>query len=193
MGRKKVVKVPAKKMSFEVSKNGVLTDKLSNIKQLMELMKGDEISKDNRFLISPKEKVKRMLRAIEATAPLINPKIKTDKKLDKKWSPTTVVENFGSTWKDIKAFAKRYEISNKDIMKYMASRALDRTQESTKRLSKALAKIQIKKSERASIIQNKKEFIKADKNLAQKKGEDDTTYQERLYQAVTKARRRTKK
>lgn len=192
MGRKKVVKIPAKKMFFDVDERGLLTDKISNIKQLMELLSGDEISKDNRYYMNPKEKVKRALRAMEAAAPLINPKIKTNKKLDKKWSPTTVVEHFGSTWKDIKAFAERYEISNVDIMKYMASRALDRTQESTKRLSKALADIQIKKSERASIIQNKKTFIKIDKNLAQKKDEDDTSYQERLYQAVTKARRRTK-
>ena len=193
MGRKKVVKIPAKKMSLEVDERGLLTDKISNIRQLMELLKGDEISKDNRYYMNPKEKVLRALRSMEATAPLINPKKKTSKKLDKKWNPSTVVEHFGSTWEDIKAFAERYEISNVDIMKYMASRALDRTQQSTKRLSKALANIQIKKSERASIIQNKKTFIKIDKNLAQKKDEDDTSYQERLYQAVTKAKRRTKK
>ena len=147
MGRKKVVKIPAKKMSLEVDERGLLTDKISNIRQLMELLKGDEISKDNRYYMNPKEKVLRALRSMEATAPLINPKIKTSKKLDKKWNPSTVVEHFGSTWEDIKAFAERYEISNVDIMKYMASRALDRTLQSTKRLSKALANIQIKKSQ----------------------------------------------
>ena len=85
MGRKKVVKTPAKKMSFEVSKNDVLTEKLSNIKQLMELMKGDKISKDNRYYMNPKENVLQALKVMEAAAPFINPKFKTDKKLDQKW------------------------------------------------------------------------------------------------------------
>ena len=51
MGRKKVAKAPTKKMSFEVSK-GVLTNKLQNIKQLMELMRGDAIAKDNKYLMT---------------------------------------------------------------------------------------------------------------------------------------------
>jgi hypothetical protein len=55
VGRKKVAKAPTKKMSFEVSK-GVLTNKLQNIKQLMELMRGDEIAKDNKYLMNPKAK-----------------------------------------------------------------------------------------------------------------------------------------
>ena len=62
MGRKKVVKIPAKKMSLEVDERGLLTDKISNIRQLMELLKGDEISKDNRYYMNPKEKVLRALR-----------------------------------------------------------------------------------------------------------------------------------
>ena len=53
--------------------------------------------------------------------------------------------------------------------------------------------VKIKGSERAAIIQNKKTFIKIDKKLEQEKGEDDTMYQERLYQKVFKAKQRTKK
>ena len=196
MGRKKVVKTPAKKMSFEVDERGLLTDKISNIRQLMELLKGDEISKENRYYMKPKEKVLRALRAMEAAAPFINPKkkIETSKKLDNKWKKEEIPEYFGSKWKHIRAFAKRYKISNQDIMKYMASRVIDRTTESTRRLSAVLKSLPTnKKSLRANIINNKKKFIKIDSSLKQNENENDATYQERLYQAVFKAKLRTKK
>jgi hypothetical protein len=193
VGRKKIAKAPVKKMSFEVSR-GVLTDKLQNIKQLIELMKGDEISKDNKYLMNPKAKVLRALKAMEAAAPFINPKIETSKKLDKKWKKEEVPEYFGSSWDSIKAFAKRYKISNQDIMKYMASRVIDRTTENTKRLSAVLKSIPTnKKSLRTNIINNKNKFIKIDNSLKQNETEDDTIYQERLYQAVYKAKLRAKK
>ena len=193
MGRKKVAKAPVKKMSFEVSK-GVLTNKLQNIKQLMELMRGDEIAKDNKYLMNPKAKVLRALKAMEAAAPFINPKIETNKKLDNKWKKEEIPEYFGSSWDSIKAFAKRYKISNQDIMKYMASRVIDRTTENTKRLSAILKSIPTnKKSLRTNIINNKNKFIKIDNSLKQNETEDDTIYQERLYQAVYKAKLRAKK
>jgi hypothetical protein len=193
VGRKKVAKAPTKKMSFEVSK-GVLTNKLQNIKQLMELMRGDAIAKDNKYLMNPKAKVLRALKAMEAAAPFINPNIETSKKLDKKWKKEEVPEYFGSSWDSIKAFAKRYQISKQDIMKYMASRVIDRTTENTKKLSVVLKSIQTKnKSERTNIINNKNKFIKIDSSLKQNENENDATYQERLYQAVYKAKIRTKK
>ena len=180
-------------MSFEVSK-GVLTNKLQNIKQLMELMRGDEIAKDNKYLMNPKAKVLRALKAMEAAAPFINPNIETSKKLDNKWKKEEVPEYFGSSWDSIKAFAKRYQISNQDIMKYMASRVIDRTTENTKKLSVVLKSIQTKnKSERTNIINNKNKFIKIDSSLKQNENENDATYQERLYQAVYKAKIITKK
>jgi len=77
-------------------------------------------------------------------------------------------------------------------MKYMASRVIDRTTENTKRLSAVLKSIQTKnKSERTNIINNKNKFIKIDSGLKQNENEDDATYQERLYQAVYKAKIRT--
>ena len=193
MGRKKVLKTPAKKMSFEVSKNGVLTDKLSNIKQLMELMRGDEISKDNRYYMDPKEKVLQALKAMEATAPFTNPKLKNDKKLDKRWEAKESPEYFGSTWKDIKAFAERYEISNEEIMKYMASKVIDRTKKSTIGLAAQLKALKLKKFKREGIIQNAEKFIKKDIKLKKKKNESDRDWQERLYQVVYKAEQRVKK
>ena len=67
-------------------------------------------------------------------------------------------------------FASRYDISTKDIMKYMASRVIDRTVETIKRLSAVLNGIQTKnKSLRASIINNKKKFIKLAESLKQNK------------------------
>ena len=67
-------------------------------------------------------------------------------------------------------FANRYDISTKDIMKYMASRVIDRTVETIKRLSAVLNGIQTKnKSLRASIINNKKKFIKLAESLKQNK------------------------
>ena len=169
MGRKKVVKTPAKKMSFEVSKNDVLTEKLSNIKQLMELMKGDKISKDNRYYMNPKENVLQALKVMEAAAPFINPKFKTDKKLDQKWEAKEIPEYFGSTWKNIKAFAERYEISNEEIMKYMASKVIDRTKKSTIGLAVQLKEFQLKKSKKEGIIQNAEKFTKKDIKLNKKK------------------------
>ena len=184
-------KLPIKKISLETQK-GILTDKLSNLRFLYSLIQEPTIDRGVPPR-SDKEQVLRMLKGAEATAPLINPKLKLPKKLNKKWTKEEVPLFFGSSWKDIRLFAERYEISNKDIMKYMASRVIHRQTEKTKKLGKALAAIKIKGSERAAIIQNKKTFIKMDKKLAQEKGEDDRTYQERLYQAVYKARRRTKK
>ena len=169
MGGKKVFKTPAKKMSFEVSKNGVLTDKLSNIKQLMELMKGDEISKDNRYYMDPKKKVLQALKAMEAATPFTNPKIKTSKKLDQKWEAKEIPKYFDSTWKDIKAFAERYEISNEEIMKYMASKVIDRTKKSTIGLAVQLKALQLKKSEREGVIQNAEKFIKKRYKTKEKK------------------------
>lgn len=67
-------------------------------------------------------------------------------------------------------FANRYDISTKDIMKYMASRVIDRTVETIKRLSAVLSGIQAKnKSLRASIINNKNKFIKIAESLKQNK------------------------
>ena len=67
-------------------------------------------------------------------------------------------------------FANRYDISTKDIMKYMASRVIDRTLETIKRLSAVLNGIQTKnKSLRASIINNKNKFIKLAESLKQNK------------------------
>ena len=67
-------------------------------------------------------------------------------------------------------FANRYDISTKDIMKYMASRVIDRTVETIKRLSAVLNGIQTKnKSLRASIINNKNKFIKLAESLKQNK------------------------
>ena len=142
---------------------------------------------------SNREQVLRILKSNEAAAPHINPKLKTPKRLNKKWAKEDVPTYFGSSWKDIRSFAKRYEISKKDIMKYMACRAIHRQTETTQKLGKALAALKFKRSERVAIIQNKKTFIKIDKKLAQEKGEDDRTYQERLYQKVHKAKQRTKK
>lgn len=193
MGRKKVAKAPVKKMSFEVSK-GVLTNTFQNKKQLMELLKGDEILKENKYLRSQKDKFLRVSKAMEASAPFINSKIETSKKLDKKWKKEEVPEYFGSSWDSIKAFAKRYKISNQGIMKYMASRVIDRTTETTRRLSAVLRGINPKnKSLRASIINNKNKFIKIDRSLKQNKNENDTDYQERLYQTVYKAKLRAPK
>jgi hypothetical protein len=193
VGRKKVAKAAIKKMSFEVSK-GLLTNSLQNKKQLMKLLTGDEILKENRYLMSHKAKILRFYKAVEATAPFTNPKIETSKKLDNKWKKEEIPEYFGSEWKHIRAFAKRYKISNQDIMKYMASRVIDRTTESTRRLSAVLKSLPTnKKSLRANIINNKNKFIKIDSSLKQDENENDATYQERLYQAVYKAKLRTKK
>jgi hypothetical protein len=58
-------------------------------------------------------------------------------------------------------FANRYDINTKDIIKYMACRVIDRTVETTKRLSAVLSGIQAKnKSLRASIINNKKNILR---------------------------------
>jgi len=55
-------------------------------------------------------------------------------------------------------------------MKYMASRVIDRTVETIKRLSAVLNGIQTKnKSLRASIINNKNKFIKLAESLKQNK------------------------
>ena len=55
-------------------------------------------------------------------------------------------------------------------MKYMASRVIDRTLETIKRLSAVLNGIQTKnKSLRASIINNKNKFIKLAESLKQNK------------------------
>ena len=185
-------KLPIKKISLETQK-GILTDKISNLRYLFSLIKDQPGVTRGVPPRSDREQVLRMLKSMEAAAPHINPKLQTPKKLNKKWTKEEVPSYFGSSWKDIKSFAERYEISNEDIMKYMASRAIHRQTETTKKLGKALAALKFKGSERAAIIQNKKTFIKIDKKLAQEKGEDDRTYQERLYQKVNKAKQRTKK
>jgi hypothetical protein len=192
VGQKKVVKIPVKKISLETDR-GILTDKISNIRWMYNLLKDQGVSKG----VPPRsnrEQVLRMLKGMEAAAPFINPKLQTPIKLNKKWTKEDVSEYFGSSWKNIRDFAERYKISNKDIMKYMASRVIHRQTETTKKLGKALATLKIKGTERATIIRNKKTFIEIYKNLAQKKGEeDDRTHEDRLYQAVHKAKQRTRK